>query len=158
MKMGKQSPVAHSHHTSTAQERSRSHCPWQRAWTPGGKTPNPALDNRLWVLRTSALFCCYGYFLCGKERITGLFLYCPFLHSEPGRKGAHAQMWNKLKALSSGNTHNMTLFVSSPFTPLYTEIAPYELESNWKLEHSFFHVKAADVLPNVQLNYLHLKC
>lgn len=70
--------------------------------------------------------------------MTGLFLYHGFLHSEPGREGAHVQMWNKFKALSSGNICNMTPFVSSPFTPSYTEIAPQELKSNWKLEHSFF--------------------
>lgn len=111
---------------------------WHRAWTPAGKTPNPALPSRVWLLRTSALFCCYGYSLCAKERMTGLFLYRRFLHSEPGREGAHVQMWNKFKALSSGNICNMTPFVSSPFTPSYTEIAPQELKSNWKPEHSFF--------------------
>lgn len=56
--------------------------------------------------------------LCSNERINTLFLYCRFLQSEAGRKGAHVQMWNKFKALSSGNTHNMTLFV----IPIYTFI------------------------------------
>lgn len=121
-KMGKQSPVAHSHHPTMAQEHCRSHCQplWQWAWTHGGKTPNPALQNEVWILRTSALFCCYGYFLCTKERITGLFLYHRFLQFEPGRKGAHAQMWNKFKALNSGNTCNMTLLLC--VIPIYTFI------------------------------------
>lgn len=121
-KWGSNPPVAHSHPTTTAQQHSRSHCQplSQQARTHGGKTPNAALQNRVWVLRTSTLFCCYGYFLCGKERITGLFLYRRFSQSEPGRKRAHEQMWNKFKALNSGNTCNMTLFLC--VIPIYTFI------------------------------------